>query len=91
MARSGAPLEGALDTSPVQIASRCSTASRISFAYRENAWINGKEKEPADRNNSKRSSDASSVRLNVRNALKAAQTPTSRESFQGRNRVRLST
>jgi hypothetical protein len=90
MAKSGAPFEGALDTSPVRIASRF-LPREDPLAYRENAWINAKEKEPADRNNRKRSSGASSVRLNAQNALKAAQIPTSRESFQGRNRVRLST
>jgi hypothetical protein len=39
----------------------------VVHARRQNAWINARESVPADRNNSKKSSVASSARLNVRN------------------------
>jgi len=58
---------------------------------KENAWTNARENVPADRNNSKKSSVASNARLNVRNEpSKAVKTQISREWFQDRNPVRLS-
>jgi hypothetical protein len=62
------------------------------FICQENAWINAKENVPAKRNNSKRSSVASSAQLNAKNgASKAVKTRISREWFPDRNPVRLLT
>jgi RNA recognition motif. (a.k.a. RRM, RBD, or RNP domain) len=67
-------------------------ASRMLFTRQEYAWINAKENVPAKRNNSKKSGVASSAQLNAKNGpSKAVKMRTSREWFQDRNPVRLST
>jgi hypothetical protein len=77
MVRSGALLDGAPD--------RVINLDRIAVenvvhARRQNAWINASENVLAKRNNSKRSSVASSVRFNARNApAKVAKTWTLKE------------
>jgi hypothetical protein len=92
--RSGVPLDGAppdqvINSDRVAVLNR---VENIIHARRQNEWINAKENVPANRNYSKRSSVASSARLNVRNGrAKAAKTQTSREWFRDRNSVKLST
>jgi hypothetical protein len=69
MVRSGALLDGAPDQiiNNVDRATVLYSIENVIHARRQNAWINARENVLADRNNSKKSSVASSARLNVRN------------------------
>ena len=93
--RSGVPLDGAPPDQVINNVERVAglhSIENVVHARRQNAWINARENLPAERNNGRRSSVASSARLNVRNGrAKAAKTQTSREWFRDRNSVKLST
>jgi hypothetical protein len=67
--------------SPIQTKSSIQIAvENVAHTRRHNAWINARENVPAKRNNGRRSSVASSARLNARNTpTKVAKTWTLKE------------
>jgi hypothetical protein len=70
MVRSGARLDGAPDQviNNVDRVAVLHSIENVVRARRQNAWINARENVPANRNNSRRSSVASTARFNARNA-----------------------